>query len=379
MRSPTPNRHIAPKSSVRGREPGSSIDELFEKAAINEQILNRYQSFELKLLDATSLEQLLQNLLHDSLEAFQLEATELWLYDPQHTLQELIADKLLNHSGLRLVANHRELLQLYGETPEVTLASRKYGEEINVLSNSKIGSAALLPLIRQGVLVGSLHLGAKRAQRFAAEVSTDFVSHLARVVAVCFENAVNRDRLQRLSMYDVLTQVKNRRAFHMALDKEISRASRGDDPLSLLFIDLDHFKSINDTYGHPMGDKVLKTVAQSLQKSMRIIDHVCRYGGEEFALILPNCPPDMAVEIADRLRQKICELAIANDEEPEKLGDTIKTSLSIGACCWKPGRVRGNVDGKEIAKKLVASSDRGVYDAKAAGRNTVCFVDMDAD
>ena len=229
-------------------------------------------------------------------------------------------------------------------------------------------SAAMLPLVRHGVLVGSLHMGARGHQRFAEDKSTDFINHLASVVAVCLENVVNQERLHRLSMYDMLTQVKNRRAFQQSLDEEVSRAVRQGDLLSVLFVDLDHFKAINDKHGHQTGDRALKQVAQHIDKMLRKTDHVCRYGGEEFALILPNCTQQRAMEVANRIRQQVQSLSIENDQ-----GERFALTLSIGVTCWQPGTQDAQ---QKVAQRLVACADAGVYQAKSLGRNRACFVEF---
>ena len=177
-------------------------------------------------------------------------------------------------------------------------------------------------------------------------------------------------------MYDTLTKVKNRRAFHQALDNEVSRAGRNCDPLSLLFVDLDYFKQINDTYGHPMGDKVLKEVAQYINEMLRKTDHVCRYGGEEFALILPSCGQQRGMEIAERIRQQISELMSENDEADEESCREVSVTLSMGVCCWLPREDYEDGSEVDIAKELIACSDPGGYLSKAAGRNSIRYVDL---
>lgn len=367
-------------TSKRGRSPGflasrrldnlsTTVNDLFQKAVENEQSLQRFQRFELKLLDVADLESLLDMLLVNSLNYFRLNAVELWLYDPQGTLSELLASSV-SIPGLRLLPHQDQLTALYGRHPAVKLASLIDLKELGVFAGEQQRSAALLPLIRQGVLVGSLHFGAEGHQRFTTDKSTDFITHLASVVAVCLENAVNQERLVRLSMFDMLTQVKNRRAFHQALDQEISRAARSDDPLSLLFIDLDFFKLVNDNHGHPTGDRVLKTVAQYIQGMLRVTDHVCRYGGEEFSLVLPHCGQQRAMEIAERIRQQVSELVIDNDD-----GATLSLTLSIGVSCWLPSDELEQLqyrDGK-LADSLIMCADKGVYRSKASGRNAVHF------
>ena len=348
-----------------------TVNDLFQKAVQNEQILHRYQQFELKLLDLSNFEGLLDLLLHNSLEYFQLDSVELWLYDPQCTLQELLTEECCAMPGLRFMNRMDELQSLYNKLPQVRLVSGGDGQPLPVFDGQGLRSAALLPLVRHGVLVGSLHFGAKGHQRFTDDKSTDFIAHLASIVAVCLENVVNQQRLHRLSMYDMLTHVKNRRAFRQAMDKEVSRASRGGDPLSLLFVDLDFFKQVNDNYGHPMGDKVLKEVAQYMDNMLRKTDHVCRYGGEEFALVLPNCGQQRAMEVAERIRLQISELEISSDD-----ATMISVTLSIGVCCWLPVSEIDEAEEQSMATALIACADKGVYQSKDAGRNCVHYVDL---
>ncbi len=315
-------------------------------------------------------------LLINSLDYFQLDCVELLLYDPQDTLSDLVDDDHKALPGLTLTRRRADLQSLYTSTPDVRLVSTST-QKLPVFRNKALRSAAMLPLMRQGKLVGSLHFGASGHQRFTDDKSTDFISHLASIIAVCLENVVNQEQLHRLSMYDTLTQVKNRRAFRVALDEEVSRAARGGDPLSVLFVDLDHFKRVNDNYGHLLGDKVLKEVAGLMAGLLRKTDHVCRYGGEEFALVLPNCGQQRAREVAERIRLQVSELPIIDDTvaRSEQLEDyqTVHVTLSIGVCCWLPGAELNQVTEPEIARFLVAASDKGVYQSKAAGRNCVHY------
>lgn len=367
MRRKKTMRHTGTLSERRLDTLSTTINDLFEKAVRNEQIMRRYQQFELNLLDTNGLAQLLDMLLINALEYFGLDQIELFLYDPQGTLAELIDDQ---HAvqGLHIVDSNQTLQLLYGRRPEVRLIANPATHQPAVFGGSKLRSAALLPLLRHDILVGSYHFGASAADRFSVDKSTDFIAHLASVISVCLENAVNHERLHRLSMLDMLTQVKNRRAFHRALNEEVSRAGRAGDPLSLLFIDLDHFKRVNDQYGHPMGDRVLKTIAQLIQTQLRKTDHVCRYGGEEFALVLPNCSKQRALEVAERLRRLVEATPIADDT------DQVTVTLSVGVSCWLAETPAE--DEQQMARQLIESSDRGVYQSKAAGRNSVHFVSV---
>lgn len=336
-----------------------TVGELVDKATQNERILRNFQQFELQVLATSDLTSLFDALLADSLRHFRLDVVGLWLFDPDRTLRDLLSADTQTIAGLKWFDSDADLQALYTRTPAVKLMSPV--PEI-LFPGRPVRSAALLPLVRHGALVGSLHFGAFSAQRFSVDKSTDFIGHLASVVAVCIENCANQERLHRLSLVDMLTRVENRRSFHLSMETEIARAVRRAEPLTVMLGDLDHFKSINDNHGHQVGDQVLRTVAQEVSDMLRKTDHVCRYGGEEFALILPNCDRDLALDIAERIRARIANLRITSDT-----GITVPTSISLGVTCWThPQEKTAN-----IADRLVKIADDAAYRAKQQGRNRV--------
>lgn len=339
-----------------------TVSELVDKATQNERILRKFQQFELELLAVSGMEVLLDSLLGDSLHHFRLDAVELWLFDPERILRDLLPEELQRWPGLNWLDNDTWLRELYAATPAVRLASPL---PKGLFAGRPVRSAALLPLVRQGMLVGSLHFGAFGAQRFSGDKSTDFIGHLASIVAVCLENCVNQERLHRLSLIDMLTRVENRRAFQQSIDTEIARARRRNEPLTLMLADLDHFKAINDNHGHQVGDRVLRAVAQEIAGMLRKTDHVCRYGGEEFALILPSCDPGLAVDVAERIRQRVAGMCVLSDS-----GIAVPISLSLGLTCWtQPSR-----EGEGVAERLIKLADDAVYRAKAGGRDRVEYL-----
>ncbi len=165
------------------------------------------------------------------------------------------------------------------------------------------------------------------------------------------------DGLCELSSLDALTGLANVRQFRMALDQELDRVSRGGSPMALMMIDADHFKSVNDTYGHLAGDVVLQAIAQCLKDNMRPMDTLARYGGEEFAAILPNCLAQHALRAAERFRKRVeaKQIALPN-------GETVQVTVSVGVVSVPAGR-------KSDAKSLIAAADRQLYEAKSGGRN----------
>jgi two-component system cell cycle response regulator len=166
-------------------------------------------------------------------------------------------------------------------------------------------------------------------------------------------------RLEMLAQTDPLTKVLNRRALVERLSSEMERVRRYNAMLSLLLIDLDHFKAINDTYGHLAGDDVLSEVASLLQRGVRAVDVVARYGGEEFVVILPETAPGGAAAFAERLRELIEGHTFA-----EKRGGPIRLTTSIGVASFP-------AFGVDAVDDLFAASDQALYRAKAEGRNRV--------
>jgi diguanylate cyclase len=165
------------------------------------------------------------------------------------------------------------------------------------------------------------------------------------------------DGLCELSSRDALTGLANRRQFEMALSREIDRVARAGEPVLLLVLDIDHFKRVNDTHGHAAGDLVLKSVAESLLQCVRPMDTVARIGGEEFAIILPNCPAAFGPTVAERIR-----LRIARRPVTVAPGQDLSITISIGGA-FAPQWVRSS------APLWMERADLQLYRAKAQGRN----------
>lgn len=167
------------------------------------------------------------------------------------------------------------------------------------------------------------------------------------------------DRLCEISLRDGLTGLANSRYFAGALEQEVSRVSRSGEIALLLLIDLDNFKAINDRNGHPTGDQALRAVADILARHMRPMDTAARYGGDEFAVILPNCRPGTGLTIAERIRDQVEQSAIQTQD-----GTLLRLTISIGGAHVSPW---SKLDAKEVLEK----ADRELYRAKALGRNRV--------
>lgn len=172
------------------------------------------------------------------------------------------------------------------------------------------------------------------------------------IVADLEEARLNAEKLAR---YDALTGVLSRHAILAALDVEVERIKRHNGSLACLMLDLDRFKKINDSYGHQFGDETLHQIAQVIAEQCRAIDHLGRYGGEEFLLVLPETGIDGAMTFAERVRLAVAETHLDRNEE--------RITLSIGVTEWR--------EDADSSSTLIAEADRALFEAKAAGRNRV--------
>lgn len=169
------------------------------------------------------------------------------------------------------------------------------------------------------------------------------------------------DALADLSNRDPLTGLVNRRSFEMTLEREIDRVARAGEIALLLMLDIDHFKKVNDTHGHAAGDVVIRAVADAVKQAVRPMDTVARTGGEEFAVVLPNCPSSFGPTVAERIRANVAALNIALSP-----GVAIHITVSLGGA-FAPQWVRSS------PLLWMERADRQLYRAKAEGRNRACF------
>lgn len=165
------------------------------------------------------------------------------------------------------------------------------------------------------------------------------------------------ETLEHAALTDPLTGMQNRRYFDDALREYLEEFGKIDRPVGLLILDLDHFKQVNDTHGHDVGDLVLREVSNCLQEFTRYHDVVARLGGEEFAIVAPNMDTDMLAKLAERIRKAIASLTVTNGNV------RLRVTASAGLAVW---------DGREDADDLFRRADRMLYQAKRQGRNRVC-------
>jgi diguanylate cyclase (GGDEF)-like protein len=186
---------------------------------------------------------------------------------------------------------------------------------------------------------------------------------IANQVAISMQNARMYELVEEQATTDGLTGLVNHRTFQERFSTMLGRADRHDLAVSLLLTDIDHFKKVNDTYGHPTGDEVLRRVAGILKASARKIDIVARYGGEEFAIVLDGTDREGARQLAERVRAEVEQQSF-----PSSKG-AFKATLSIGVSSYPD-------DAREKAE-LISRADQSLYAAKHGGRNrTICYADL---
>ncbi len=334
------------------------LQTLLEAATANERKLDRFDALERRLISVGSMEELVNLLLVDCRADFGLDAAELWLLDPDGELRRALPS-LPMAKAPQLLEGHGPLKDIFGTTRTTRLIGPGHDEALLAAAfgaGTPVRSAALLPLIRQGLLIGSLHFGARDAERYDAASGTKFLDRLAAIAAIAIESMLNRERLRRAGMTDGLTGVHNRRYFDHRSLIEFSQAVRHRYPLACLFLDIDHFKAINDGHGHPTGDEVLRQVGGLIQRSLRTGDLAARYGGEEFVVLLPRTDLAGAREVAERIRQMVQDAPFVTPD-----GGTLGATLSVGLAML-PAEATSFAD-------LLNAADRALYEAKQAGRN----------
>lgn len=344
---------------------------LLAKARENEEKLLRFERFEQQLMTTRTLPQLITIILQDFAERFDLEVVNLVLLDSDSEWAHALGrEGVVSLGAMGLILSHdaAEYAKVYPLPFRPQLATYQAHQHIALFDGTVVplGSIALLPLVRQGQIMGGLHLGSRDKQRFVTHDGTYFLERLSAFFVMCLENALIYDKLERFGLMDALTQVNNRHYFNLRLKEAVSHALRHRAVLVAMMFDLDHFKTVNDRWGHQIGDYVLQQVVQIMQALLRGGDTFARYGGEEFVALLPDTGKAVAIDIAERIR-----MAIDNHRFSVGEPELIRLSVSIGVAQLELAET-GNKD-DDLARDLVAAADTALYRAKAQGRNRVEF------
>lgn len=245
-----------------------------------------------------------------------------------------------------------------GELKSPLVIERKQNDEHAEIygMHAESHSMMVLQLSARGQHLGFLTVENRQSGAFN-DSNIRFAQVLANEASVALQNAILFREVERLSMTDPLTGLNNRRSFDIAARQNVRVAIRHKRPLSVLMVDIDFFKRVNDTYGHAVGDKVLVKIAQVCQQHTRSTDLLARFGGEEFCFILPETSANEALPFSERLRTAISDIVFESD------GQVFSVTVSVGI-----SECSGEEDSLE---SLLERSDEALYSAKHAGRNCV--------
>ncbi len=347
----------------------SRFEALLKEAARNETTLKKFQEFELELMNAKSLGKLIYILLNNGCDKFGWDTVTLTLVDPEYEIQrllELSKFKLSEHPELIFITSGDALKNIHHQQLFPVLGLYD-DDDHNLLFSKKINNPEdiwLLPLSRSNQLIGSYNIGKLVSNSSNENVATDFLQHLAAIISVSLEISITREHLQYLGLIDPLTGINNRRFFDQRVIEEVTAVIRKNVDISCLFIDIDHFKNINDSYGHRTGDNILKGVAKIIRELLRSTDVVARYGGEEFVVLLSYKNREKATEIAERIRKTVEKKTFTTSQN-----GNITVTISIGINTLKSDQHRGNTE--EITSAFLEYADRALYQAKNNGRNRI--------
>jgi two-component system cell cycle response regulator len=347
----------------------AQLADLLEQAHRNQQIMRRHQMFDLKFISAGSFRELIESIFDTFKKSSELDVITLSLIDAEYDIRRILIDLSINLSefpNLLFLQDEAELGELHKHLKKPVLGryiEQRHGpmfpEPLEIPA-----SVAIVPLIRNNKLIGTINFGSFEVTRFAPHMATDFLEHQSSIMAICIENVINNERLKHIGLTDPLTGVHNRRYLERRLLEEIGRTRRQGYSLSCLYIDIDHFKQINDKVGHQAGDEVLREVAGRIKAELRLSDALGRFGGEEFVVLLINAELPDAISVAERIRASIADHPLILSTKSK-----LKVTVSIGVATLVAADRSEALE--SIMQKFIAQADQALYQAKDSGRNKV--------
>ena len=265
-----------------------------------------------------------------------------------------------------VVKNMIKVFSVLGEEPieedRITLQVEKRKmrpKQMMMDPKATLKSHLTLPLTVEGEILGCISLNSDQSNAFDAQ-DLQFLSVIGYQMAATLKHFQRFSSIKNIAIYDTLTGLYNRRYFEERLGMDAQKSFYGGTPLSLVMVDIDHFKKVNDTFGHTEGDQVLCRVSSLLKSSIRKKDTVARYGGEEFILILPEAGLEASFVIAERIRRLI-------ENTLFEVGRAqINLTVSMGISNFPSHRAKSK-------EELIKMADQALYDAKRGGRNKVCI------
>jgi diguanylate cyclase (GGDEF)-like protein len=285
------------------------IDEILERLRLNEEIAQKFFEVEVRILSTLHFTDLFERLLTEIRDKFSIPYVWISLGDESgvsHLLEEVAASEVVRER-LNLIQK-ADFLSLVGDSGKPLLSNEDLSPFYRLLPEGKtylIRSLAIAPIVLDERIIGSLNCADGSDLRYAPGMDTTLLERLAVKVSIALSNVTAHERIRLAASRDPLTGLLNRRAMEAVLTREFDRAKRYGQGLSVLFLDLDHFKSINDRYGHDVGDAVLTYVSHLVQNMCRSSDVAARFGGDEIFIILPSTRFSSAHAFAERAKRHL--------------------------------------------------------------------------
>jgi len=321
----------------------------------NEEIARKFFEIEKRILSVLSYPDLFEVLLDEIRDTFKVPYTWISLIDKSEIssfIQTLeTSDKLRHRMN---IIDKGTFEQLVGSAATPLLVNHDLRPYYRLLPPNRkyfVKSIAIAPISLDGIIIGSLNQADGSAERFQPGIDTSLLEQLSVKVSMCLSNVTAHEKLRFLAYHDPLTGLLNRRVMESVLDREVRRAGRYNQDLSVVFLDLDDFKHVNDVHGHDRGDDLLKHVAQHLTQMSRNTDVVARYAGDEFVIILPETTGESARLLMSRICDHFSKHPLHID------GATIPVSISFGIAAADKSE-------SSSPKLLLKKADEALYQAK---------------
>lgn len=331
--------------------PGSLLKRLKE----NEQIAQKFNEIEISILTILNFQDFLERLLFEISDKFSIDYIWISIIEESSIAKQLhdIQDSELLRTSTAFIAKDKFL-----SVTKNSLSPLLANENLDFLqplvpeiSTYDMGSIAIAPITIDGTVIGSINQADKDKKRFEPGIDTSLLEQLALKVSLCLSNVTAHEQLKFLAFHDPLTGLLNRRVMERILEREFQRAKRYQMELTLLFMDLDDFKAINDNFGHDIGDLALCHFSDCLKGLKRDSDIVARFAGDEFVVILPSTSKAQAEHYVNRVKTDL-------DSTPLTANDTsiiVKLSHGISSASEK------NIDS---SKALLKEADKRLFQAK---------------
>lgn len=313
---------------------------IIERFRENEELARKFHEVETSILSIFHFADLFEVLLTQIAESFQIPFVWISLIE-QSELSALLRE-VKRSQALREQLNRVDRETLLGltegrRTPLLVNGDlRAYFRLLPAERRFIIRSLAMVPLFLEGELIGTLNCADSCPERYRPGLNPVFLERLAVKVSLCLSNVTAHERLRVQAHHDALTNLYNRRALEEGLKRELGRVRRYAGLLSLVFLDLDDFKGVNDRFGHDAGDRVLVHLARVLQAMTREADLVARLAGDEFVLVLPETPPENARRLLQRIQQRLCAEPCIEGEKPIVIGLSYGIASTLDADFEEP-------------------------------------------